>query len=472
MKTILQSRWFQLAVLVVLVLGSRWFFLSDGYGVEEDSWGLVVNAYEMHDSGHYIASRVPGHPVEEYAYLFFHDASPFVYNFFSAVFAAAAICFFFLSLRKICPACAWPGALAFAFVPVFYIAGTYTADYTWTLAFVMLAFWLLLENKLVACGLMIGMAIGCRITAGAFLLPFLLLVWDRRSFAISFRKALLIGIPATMVGILWFIPSYMNHGASFFDYSDQFPYPPLAKIIYKASIGVFGLVGMIAVTLGFIAGIYLWKKRRIRETTTVRVDRLLWVCLLIIVLHIFSYLRLPQKSAYMIPIIPFVILFLAVTLSRRSFNIVCGAMAVSSFCCSINLTDPLRGSESTASSVTFHIAGQEIFFDPLSGPVFSERSKRLRKLEYCRKVIEQVNSTMQKTAIIAGWWYNELVAERYHQPLKTTNVEYKFYCTCAEMEELISRGYVVTFLPEQDLYNDQMFGQQCTGQLAKPFTLK
>lgn len=458
-----------LLFLFLLVMLSRWFFLYDGYGVEEDSWGLVVNAYEMHDSGHYVASRFPGHPLEEYTYLLFYQASPFVYNLFSALFGAAAVIFFYLAVRKLCPSCALPAAIAFAFVPVFYIAGTYTADYTWTLAFLMASLWMLTENKLIACGVLLGMAIGCRLTAGVFVLPFVLLVWERFRFGLSLRKALMIGVPAMLVGILWFVPAYLNYGPAFFDYSDQFPYPPLAKILYKASIGVFGLLGLLAVSAGIIVGIVCWRKRHIRETTAIRVDRLLWIIVLIVAIHIISYLRLPQKSAYMMPVVPFVILFLALTLSRKWMRVLTAAMVLSPFLCSINLTDPLRGSESSAAAFTFHVAGQEIFFDPLSGPIFSERSKRLRKLEYCEKVIDKVNRTEQKTVIIGGWWYNELLTEKYHRPLPNNNVEYRFYCTCAEMEDFIRRGYIVTYLPEQDLYNDQMFGQHCTNRLATLF---
>ena len=138
----------QLLLLLLLVFVTRVPFIFDGYGVEEDSWGLVVNAYEMKDAGHYVASRVPGHPLQEYVYRAMYDAPAWVYNLPSVLMSMAAVAFFFLALRKMQLRAAFPAALAFSFVPVFYIAGTYTIDFAWTTAFVLGSFYFLLDRNL------------------------------------------------------------------------------------------------------------------------------------------------------------------------------------------------------------------------------------------------------------------------------------------------------------------------------------
>ena len=52
-------------LLFLLVLATRIPFLFYGYGVEEDSWGHVLNAALMNETGVYEISRLPGHPLYE-----------------------------------------------------------------------------------------------------------------------------------------------------------------------------------------------------------------------------------------------------------------------------------------------------------------------------------------------------------------------------------------------------------------------
>lgn len=79
------------------------------------------------------------------------------------------------------------------------------------------------------------------------------------------------------------------------------------------------------------------------------------------------------------------------------------------FLLSINLTDRLRGSTYSSLAKKFQISGQEFFVDPLSGPIFSEQSKRINKINYCKRVMDKINKEEKKSVLICGWWYNELV---------------------------------------------------------------
>lgn len=458
----------QLLLLLLLVFVTRMPFIFDGYGVEEDSWGLVVNAYEMKTTGHYVASRVPGHPLQEYVYRAIYDAPAWAYNLPSVLTSMMAVAFFFLALRKMQLRAAFPAALAFSFVPVFYIAGTYTIDFAWTMAFVMGSFYFLLDRKFILSGIFLGLATGCRITAEVFLLPWALILFSRLNFKNWIREMLLVGIPAVVIGAMWFIPAYLNYGKGFFDYSDQFPYPPMAKVIYKATIGVFGLIGIVAMLVYLFPALRNWKKESTQPVTLFSTDRLLLVCLLILLLHIVAYLRLPQKSGYMAPAIPFVILFFATSLSTKQFRWFTIATVFSPLLFSINLTDPLRGSESSSLSVKFHAAGQEIFIDPFSGPVFSERSKRLNKMAYCEKVIREAQHNDIRQLIISGWWYNEIQVHYLHKDNRLEN-DFCFYADCHTLDSAQAAGAKIFYLPEQNLYNDQMFGQQCTDHYAQPF---
>lgn len=462
----------QLLILLLLTVVTRIPFIFDGYGVEEDSWGLVVNAFEMKTFGHYVASRFPGHPLQEYIYRIIYDQPAPVYNFFSVLASLVAVGFFFKALKKIQFKGAFSVALMFCFTPVFYIAGTYTIDYAWTVAFVMASFYYLLDRKFILSGIMLGMATGCRLTSEMFLLPWLIIVWNTFNWKSSVKDFMTIAIPAVVIGILWFIPAYLNYGGSFFDYSDQFPYPPLAKVIYKASIGVFGLTGMIASGVFGIISLNAWRKKQLNPVTLFSAERLLLVCAVVIGLHIASYLRLPQKSGYMVPAIPFFIIFLASGLKEKQLRVATLLFIIAPFLFSINLTDNLRGAESTPLALTFKVSGQEIFLDPLSGPILSERSKRINKMKYCDEVSNSFeNRQTPAIYIISGWWYNEIQTS-YWQIHGSPNSHFRFYEECDFLDSLKKSNAEIFYLPEQDLYNDQMFNQFCTDSIAKPFLLK
>src|ERR1044072_5419169 len=125
-------------VLGAVVLLTRIPFLFDGFGHEEDSYGLVVNAWEMHREAHYVASRFPGHPFQEYVYLLIWNQPAWIWNSLSMLFSAVGVIAFYRIMKRTGIGYALETALMFAFAPMFYLAGTYSIDYAWSLAFVLL----------------------------------------------------------------------------------------------------------------------------------------------------------------------------------------------------------------------------------------------------------------------------------------------------------------------------------------------
>lgn len=467
-------------LLVAVVLLSRIPFLFDGYGHEEDSYGLVVNAWEMHSTGHYVASRFPGHPLQEYFYLLIWNQPAWLWNSLSTAFSVVAVLAFHHGVKRMGMNYATEAALMFAFTPMFFLAGTYTIDYAWSLAFVMLSFSSLVCRKFVWCGIMLGLAVGCRITSGAFIIPWALLLYQRMDFTLWRNWMLKIAVPAGIIGVLFYIPAYLNYGTAFFDYSDQFPYPPFTKIIYKASIGVFGLLGITALAGVKIKWLLQRNKEAVNPPQLFSPKRLTWVILAVVVLHIISYLRLPQKAGYMLPIVPFVILLVIMYVPRNTIRIATMCFLLAPFVFGMNITDDLRGSGATAAAIKFSISGQEISIDAARGPIFAEQEKRRNKIAYVNTVCDYLDTHPKQQVIICGWWYNEVLIEQHDRGTQKFSYNpngyfdfgkinvLKFYVTCEELKNDYA-GYEVYYLPEQNLYNDQMFGQSCTDSLAKPF---
>lgn len=464
-----KSNYILILALFLLVFISRLPFLSAGYGVEEDSWGIALAAFHTKLSGIYEPSRFPGHPVQELIYSALWGKGPVIFNGLSAFFSAIAAVYFARILQHFNFKHFFIAGLAFAFIPVIYISSTYTIDFMWSEAFVLMSFYALLRNRLIFCGILLGLAVGCRITCGVMIIPFIIILWDSNDLKKNILSFLRIAIPTGIVVFFVFLPLILEFGTSFFMYYDQFPYPPLSKVFYKMSFGVFGFIGCASIFI-FILIAILNLKRSVHGDLFINglPKIILIISFLIIVLYMISYFRLPQKSGYMLPIIPFVIILFAYYLNSIQFRILCSTLIISSFICSINLTDKLRGAEYSSAAVSFVISGQEIFFDPLTGPICSDYSKRLQKIKYTSEVISKSSELENKTVIISGWWYNEIMVtmiDLKHDP----TIIFEPYIPESKMKEYADQGCEIVYLPEQNIYNDLMYQMNVTEIFAKPF---
>jgi hypothetical protein len=455
--------------LFFIVFISRLPFLCAGYGVEEDSWGIALAAFHTKMSGVYEPSRFPGHPVQELIYSALWGKGPIVFNGLCAFFSAVAVVFFALILKQLNFKHFFLAALAFAFIPVFYISSTYTIDFVWTIAFVLISFYFLLKNNFIVVGIFLGLAIGCRITSGALLLPFMIICWQQNNLKANIVNGLKIVAPMALVSMIAFFPIIKQSGLAFFMYYDQFPYPPITKVLYKMTLGVFGAVGIFAIAICKSWILLNRKKVKFGELFQNSLDKKIIVAsYVVVVLFIISYFRLPQKSGYLITILPFVIILFGYFLNSKFFKFLCISFIASSFICSINLTDKLRGAAYSSSAITFNVSGQEVFFDPISGPIFSDYSKRLQKINYTTDVILKSEAIKSKTVIISGWWYNEIMVTMIPMN-KNELVVFEPYINSEKIKNYIANGYVIKYLPEQNIYNDQMFKMEITDQFSSKF---
>jgi len=452
---------------------SRLPFLNEGYGAEEDSWGMVLAAQNVSESGHYEVSRLPGHPFQEFIYLLNPEGSYFYYNFLSAAFSAIAVLFFALILKTLGVKKYIIGSLALAFTPIFYVSSCYTIDYVWSLAFILVSFYSLINKKIILSGIFLGLAIGCRITSAAMLIPFLIILYERTAcLQINFFNFLKISASALLIAVVLFIPIINKYGPGFFVFYDQFSYPSFSKIIYKATIGVFGLVGLLGI---FYAKIIALKNKfklcPLNLYSTQPNQKFIFALYVLFLIYIIAYLRLPQKSGYIIPLIPFLIILVAYYLNSKQFIFFCLSFIASSFIFGVNLTDNIRGSEYSHLAIKFNISGQEVFLDPITGPVISEHSKRKQKMDFTEKVISSTIDRKSKFVVISGWWYNEIEVKLKQKNLDIHSDKFVFYINKIEMENYNNLGFEIFYLPEQAGHNNEYSKINCTEIISKPFPL-
>jgi hypothetical protein len=468
MVSLFEKKNLSFVFLFVIVFISRLPFLWAGYGVEEDSWGIALEAYNTNRTGLYEPSRLPGHPFQELIYSALWGSGPILYNGLCAFFSAVGALFFALILKQLRFNSYLLAAFAFAFTPVYYISSTYTIDFAWSQALIMIAFYFVLKKQYILSGVFLGLAIGCRITCGVMLLPFMIIIWQD-DFKLNVMRFFKICIPMAIVAIVLFIPVMQKYGLSFFMYYDQFPYPPFTKVMYKMIVGVFGFIGTVSLGMFLLQAVFNKKKQERGAAFNYSLDKkILIASISIIVLYTISYFRLPQKSGYMIPVIPFVILLFGYYLNHKNFNWFCWSLIVSSFVFGINLTDAYRGADYSKQAIVFKISGQEIYIDPFIGPVISDYSKRRQKIAFTDLVIERADTVTSKTVIIAGWWYNEIMVTMIpKEPNKL--VKFESYIDAEKINSYAKDNYQLYYLPEQNIYNDLKYDMKITDQLSKPF---
>jgi hypothetical protein len=425
-------------ILGILILLTRLPFLDRGFGVEEDSWGTAVAIRNTLATGVFETSRLPGHPVNEFFYLLLWPGGSWLLNFSSAICSVVFTISFCMILERsgFTRTRALFLSFATALIPVIYINSTCTMDYLWGLMFMTLSWLMLIQNRTIFAGVFMG----------GMYLPLLWLLMNQSEDRPKefWRFSLATGITTLMV----FIPVIRVYGIGFFTYSDQFPYPTWPKVFYKMLIGVWGLPGLLALALWFIT----------RRSNIYRSLKGKEGVFFLLTIFIFTsvYFVLPQKSAYMIAVIPVTVRFLGEGVKEVFFRTGIFLFCLSSFVLGFNLSDPYRGAEKNLPLAQFTVSGQELFLDAWGGPLLHDYSKRQLKNKYCKAILKRADSTPGRKAVICGWWYNQILiySDWYGYPAQTSWI---FYEQPASLEKRQLSGERIFFLAEQDKFNDLMY---------------
>ena len=455
-----------LLVLTAIIILSRIFFLNAGFGAEEDAWGVALTAKHIAQSGAYEASRLPGHPLQELFYAsIINKTNALGMNGITAIFSVLACVYFYLILKKLNLNQSFLATLALAFTPIIYVHSTDSMDYIWALAFILMSYYWLLNDRIVFSGILLGMAVGCRITSGVLIIPFFIqLLYNKGE---SWKKIITLGIFFGMTSLVIFLQVIQKYGWGFFHYYDQFPYPSYAKVFYKATIGVWGSIGCLEI-LFLVMKIISYPRRT--RAVFVESNGMMFAWVSAIILYIGLYFMLPQKSAYFIPIIPFVILFADKYLPTFNFKMLSYSLIISSFFFGINLSDKTRGAEASTISKDLAIGGQEVHLDMLHGPVFDDYLKRKARMNFTKQIIESISQIKTKSVLISGWWLNPILYELNERV--PGNIKLVYVMDEAEMKGFLDKGFKIFYLPEMDSLNDLRFKITTTKFFAAPLIIQ
>lgn len=277
-------------------------------------------------------------------------------------------------------------------------------------------------------------------------------------------------LAAFVVGALWFLPVYMKYGWSFFTYFNV-QYPSIPEVLYRFSIGVWGVTGFIGLIVAtcllfvsdkFRAGKYLFP-RAVNEKMVVA-----W--LIAIDLYIIAYLKLPMEAGYLVPIVPFIILIFGKYLVDKAFNIFALALIISPFIANVAPADRLDAPSKSFLSSELHIAGEDLIFDLLHGPIVSYESRREKAMQFTSQVLHNLDTIHRKTLIISGRWYTQMMVERTDTSFHT--IQFIDHINQKNLLTYIEEGFDIYYLPYQDHFNKLIYDFELNEFGALPFITK
>jgi len=422
-----------LVVICIATILTRLPWISQGYGIDPDAWRVITSARHIAQTGEYIFSRPPGFPIHEYLVALAPvKISPLYSNGITALFSGVASLFFALILRYFRIKHYLLLTLAFALTPVVYVNSVNTMDYMLALAFILGSTYFVMIHRSFVAGIFLGLAIGSRITSGAMLLPLTLWVFLEERSSTSCRRFAIFSVTTLMIGSICYLPVVDRYGLDFLRFYDNIGYETVESLLAKISVHVWGA----SASLGFIALCCLvpFTFRDIREVLTQPlVKRGLALSSLSIALFTVAFFRLPHEAAYLIPVVPFVLLLLALLLSHHLLKYFCIALLLSSFFVNIS-----------RSGVT------------LSGPIIQDHLTRQSQIEETNKLMEAVTRLSEKSVIVVGGTLALIkILDDKHQ----NNHQYVYGIKdSTAFKQYIEQGFQVYFFNDMDRYNMLLYG--------------
>ena len=445
-----------------LIFLSRIPFIFSGPGTDEDAWGVALYALNIFNTHEYEVSRFPGFPVHELVSVLFIRGGPIALNILTAIMSAAAALMFVCALQEMRLRFPYLAGLAFAFTSIVYVHSSESIDYMWAMAFIMASFWLLLKEKLALSALMLALAAGCRITSLAMLLSFgVLLIDDGKDLGSNIKRMIRYAFVTGVFSVLIYSPVLFTYGLSFFTFYDLSGYPSISKVLYKISLGVWGITGIIALLYGTVVllfppaaktGKYLLP-RTINEKHVIS-----WLVAMDMAILIF--VRFPYEAGYLIPLIPFTILVFGKYLYDRAFIYFSLLLILSPFFIGISASHRPDSPKPSALSAHISIFSFDVNLDFLHGQLFTEQKSRRQTEAFANAVVDESQYLSDSSLVLCGWWYNKVKYQYERLPLekKNTKVTWAHYLNKDQLIAYIQARYNIFYLPLQDSLEKKMYG--------------
>jgi hypothetical protein len=450
------------ALLALAVLLTRVPFVWCGYGTDSDTWKFASALREIADTGRYTASRLPGYPLMEWLCAPFAHLGPWGPNLLSAVAAAACAWLAARVFARHGVRDAWLAGAAFVFVPAAYIAGTSSIDYLWAIAFALAAWCEAADGGAGRAGLLLGLAVGTRITSALFVVPLAWLVWNAGGER-RLRGVLALGGIGAAVGAAWYVPGFLRYGWNMFTYSEikggqssalhflgGMLHPGDSGVAWplvagQATVLLWGVVGSLAVGLALLS--IAWQTRGGERAARLGPGVGAAVASLVL-LETVVYLRLPHDEGYLLPAVPFAMLALAAWLTPARFRTVCVALLVSPFLFGVDVAPPKKGltpAHPSRLTLRLPVAAETVVVEPFRGPLLRDLAKRERMRDVERRLEAWWPQRPPRFRLAAG---NMIAMLYYLFPVDPRVAPFARWYSTAERADARSQGIPLYVLPD------------------------
>lgn len=414
---IAKPAWLALAILTAIAL-SRLPFLDAGYGTNHDAWRVARAARVIAASGQYEVSRFPGNPVHEITCALFRWGGPAALNGLSAAFSVAAAAALWLVARRLRCRDAGLLTLAFAAAPTVFINSVSSKDYVWALAFLLWALYAALNRRHVLAGVLFGLAIGCRITTGAMLIPLALIVFGEER---DVRAVLRLSAAAGVTALTAFTPVWLRYGWSFFTFYNDHARPSAATMAARGTLELWGTLGVIGVAAALLA-VGISAVREVPRSMPPSENRLLLPALLTwLGLYVIAFLALPDQAGYLIPLVPALLLVLARFAVRPAFQFACLCVLVSPW---------------------IEVSGASF----AQGRILADHHARLGTLRDVRRFVAMTEEKLPPgTTVVVGAW-QPIIEELFAD--KPTHHRYAYLLSRSELDAAAASGAPLAYATE------------------------
>lgn len=302
-------------ILFLTFLATRVPLLNLGYGKDPDAWRTAVSSYLLKNYNIYHTSRLPGYPLPEFVNSLYinygwiaTNSVTMILSFLSVFFFAKIITYLKVKNKGIL-------TITYAFMPILWINSTNTMDYMWGLSLLIISCYLLIKEQYLLSGVMMGLAISCRVPFVVFLLPINYLMWENTK---NIKEIIRLDLVAGIVSTAIYAPIWTEFGLGFLTYvSTSFTFIRYIETFGYLVYSGFGVLPIIICLIGF----FFSAKKLV--TQVINKDKYTIFLLLSIVPTIALYIKVPYEAEYLIPAIPFGLILVEKLYSSKLFALLC-----------------------------------------------------------------------------------------------------------------------------------------------------